>query len=659
VARGRARRPRGCAVIAVTALARARRRFRARPAAEHDVTGGHLAGLSLAALGVVYGDIGTSPLYALKECFRPEYGLVADVRTVHGLLSLIAWALIIVISVKYVVFILRLDNDGEGGILALLALVMRTLRAPADRRLRSALIALGLFGAALLLGEGAITPAISVLSAMEGLRVAAPPLGPFVLPFSAVILFALFIIQKWGTASVGRLFGPVMLVWFITIGSLGAIQIARRPSVLLALNPWHGLRFLFDHGYVGLLVLGAVVLVITGAEALYADLGHFGRRPIRLAWFVVVMPGLMLSYFGQGALVLGSPEAVHNPFYMLAPRVLLYPLIALATAAAVVASQALVSGAFSLVRQAVQLRYSPRVSVVHTSASESGQIYVPEVNTALMLTCLALVFAFRSSTALAAAYGVAVTGTMVITTTLFVVIARYRWHWPTPLAGIVAGLFMTVDLGFFAANVMKISDGGWVPLALATCVFTLMSTWKRGSDLVMQRLSGQAVPLETFIDEVAQAQPSRVPGTAVVLTPDINGTPPVLVHHFRHNKVLHEQVVLLSVVYENVPDVADDDQVRIERLRQGFVRVHAHYGFMEPPAVQQVVEVCCAAGLMRGIDDVTFYLGRARILPTGPARMFRWRKRLYGFMALNATSATDFFGIPPHRVFEIGARVEL
>jgi KUP system potassium uptake protein len=646
-------------VTAVTALARARRRLRARPAAEHDVTGRHLATLSLAALGVVYGDIGTSPLYALKECFRPEYGLVPDVPTVHGLLSLIAWALIIVVCVKYVVFILRLDNDGEGGILALLALVMRTLRAPAELRLRSVLIALGLFGAALLLGEGAITPAISVLSAMEGLQVAAAELGPFILPLSAVILFALFIIQKRGTASVGRLFGPVMLVWFITIGALGAVEIVRRPSILLALNPWYGLRFLLDHGHVGFLVLGAVVLVITGAEALYADLGHFGRRPIRLAWFVVVMPGLLLNYFGQGALVLGSPEAVHNPFYMLAPRPMLYPLIAIATAAAIVASQALISGAFSLVRQAVQLRYSPRVSVVHTSASESGQIYVPEVNAALMLTCLALVFAFRSSTALAAAYGVAVTGTMVITTTLFFVIARYRWRWPMALAGTVTGFFMTVDLGFFASNVIKVADGGWVPLVLATCIFTLMSTWNRGSDLVMHHLSGRAVPLETFIDEVAQEQPARVPGTAVFLTPDISGTPPVLVHHFRHNKMLHEQIVLLSIVYEDIPDVADDDQVRMERLREGFVRVRAHYGFMEPPAVQQVVEVCCTAGLLSGIDDVTFYLGRARILPTGPGQMLRWRKRLYGFMALNASSATDFFGIPHARVFEIGARIEL
>jgi KUP system potassium uptake protein len=646
-------------VTATTALARARRRFRARPAAAHEVTGRRLAALSFAALGVVYGDIGTSPLYAIKECFRPEYGLVPDVPTVYGLLSLIAWALIIVVSVKYIVFILRLDNDGEGGILALLALVMRTLRAPADRRLRSVLIALGLFGAALLLGEGAITPAISVLSAMEGLQVAAPELGPFVLPLSAVILFALFIIQKWGTASVGRLFGPVMLVWFTIIGGLGAAEIVGRPSILLALNPWHGLRFLLDHGHVGFLVLGAVVLVITGAEALYADLGHFGRRPIRLAWFAVVMPGLLLNYFGQGALVLGTPEAVHNPFYMLAPRPLLYPLIAIATAAAVVASQALISGAFSLVRQAVQLRYSPRVSVVHTSASESGQIYVHEVNIALMLACLALVFSFRSSTALAAAYGVAVTGTMVITTTLFFVIARYRWQWPVALAGTVAGFFMTVDLGFFAANVIKVAEGGWVPLVLATVVFTLMSTWKRGSDLVVQHLSAQAVPLETFLDEVARAQPVRVPGTAVVLTPDINGTPPVLVHHLRHNKVLHEQIVLLSVVYEDIPDVPDDDQVRTERLREGFVRVRAHYGFMEPPAVQHVVETCCAAGLLPGTEDVTFYLGRARILPTGPARMMRWRKRLYGFMAHNATSATDFFGIPPQRVLEIGARIEL
>ena len=644
---------------AVIGLEGARRRVRARPAAEREITGRSLAALSLAALGVVYGDIGTSPLYALKECFRPEHGLVPDAPTVYGLLSLIAWALIVVVSIKYVVFILRLDNDGEGGILALLALVMRTLRSPEHRRLRSGLIALGLFGAALLLGEGAITPAISVLSAMEGLKVAAPELGPFVLPLSAVILFALFIIQKWGTASVGRLFGPVMLVWFATIAVLGALEIARRPTILTAINPCYGVRFLLDHGHLGFLVLGAVVLVITGAEALYADLGHFGRRPIRFAWFVVVLPALLLNYFGQGALVLGTPEAVHNPFYLLAPRPLLYPLIGVATAAAVVASQALISGAFSLIQQAVQLRYSPRVSTVHTSASESGQIYVPEVNMALMLTCLVLVFSFRSSAALAAAYGVAVTGTMVITTTLFFVIARYRWRWPLPLAGSVAGFFMIVDLGFFASSIVKIADGGWVPLLLAACVFTLMSTWKRGSDLVIAHLARQTMPLETFLDEVARAQPPRVPGTAVFLTPDINGTPPVLVHHFRYNKVLHEQVVLLSIVYEDIPDVPDDEQVQTERLREGFVRVRAYYGFMEPPAVQQVVAACCAAGLLPDSEDVTYYLGRARVLPTGPAPMMRWRKRLYGFMALNASAATDFFHVPPSRVFEIGARIEL
>jgi KUP system potassium uptake protein len=644
---------------AVVALEGARRRVRARPAAERDVTGRRLAALSLAALGVVYGDIGTSPLYALKECFRPDHGLVADAPTVYGLLSLITWALLLVVSVKYVVFILRLDNDGEGGILALLALVMRTLRAPEERRLRSVLIGLGLFGAALLLGEGAITPAISVLSATEGLKVAAPELAPFVLPLSAVILFALFVIQKWGTASVGRLFGPVMLVWFVTIGILGAVEMARRPSIVVALNPWHGLRFLLDHGHMGFLVLGAVVLVITGAEALYADLGHFGRRPIRVVWFVVVLPALLLNYFGQGALVLGAPEAVHNPFYLLAPRPLLYPLIGIATAAAVVASQALISGAFSLVQQAVQLRYSPRVTTVHTSASQSGQIYVPEVNTALMLTCLLLVFSFRSSAALAAAYGVAVTGTMVITTTLFFVIARYRWRWPVALAGSVAGFFMTVDLGFFASNLVKVADGGWVPLLIGACVFTLMSTWKRGSDLMVAHLARRAVPLEAFLETVTRAQPPRVSGTAVFLTPDINGTPPVLVHHFRHNKVLHEQIVLLSIVYEEIPDVPDDEQVQTERLREGFVRVRAYYGFMEPPAVQQVIDACCLAGLLPDTADVTYYLGRARILPTGPAPMMRWRKRLYGFMALNATSATDFFGIPPQRVFEIGARIEL
>ena len=610
-----------------------------------------LARLSLVALGVVYGDIGTSPLYAFRECFHPSHGLAPTAAAVYGVLSLIVWALILVVSVKYLALILRLDNRGEGGIMALLAMILSIRRRPA-------FLAIGLFGSALLYGDGIVTPAISVLSATEGLKVAAPAFGPWVMPTALLILFLLFHFQRYGTSGVGRVFGPIMLTWFASIALLGAAQVVREPAILGALNPWYGAQLFLEYPTAAFLALGGVVLAVTGAEALYADLGHFGRRPIRAAWFAVVFPALLLNYFGQGALVLGEPAAIANPFYLLAPRALLYPLVGLATAATIVASQALISGAFSLTQQAIYLRYAPRLTIVHTSRSEFGQVYVPAVNTVLMLSCLLLVVGFRSSDALAAAYGVAVTGTMAVTTVLFYVIARHRWRWSPWRAGALAGGFLVIDLAFLGANVIKIQRGGWVPLVVAGAVLLIMTTWSRGGQLVMQALARLSVPLDRFLEDVEVRKPPRVPGTAVFLTPDIEGTPPSLVLHFRHNKVLHEEVILVSIVTEEVPEVEEDRRVASERLGDGFYRVRAYYGFMERADVQHVVAVCCDHGMMADPEQTTYYLGRAHLLPVGPARMMRWRKRLYAFMAWNASSATDFFRIPPDRVVELGGRVE-
>ncbi|HWN89840.1 MAG TPA: KUP/HAK/KT family potassium transporter [Verrucomicrobiae bacterium] len=612
---------------------------------------GRLAILSLTALGVVYGDIGTSPLYAFRACFSPDVGLPRDPATVYGVLSLIIWSLILVVTVKYVVVIMRLDNRGEGGILALLALVLQKQR-------RGPIVALGLFGAALLYGDGIITPAISVLSAVEGLEIAVPELSHLVVPATLVILLLLFVCQRYGTARVGGVFGPIMLAWFATIGSLGGMEIARSPSVLLALNPWYGFELFARHGAAGFLILGAVVLAVTGAEALYADMGHFGRRPIRLAWFVIVLPALMLNYFGQGALVLRQPETIVNPFYLLAPAALLYPLVALSTLATVVASQALISGAFSLTHQCVQLRYSPRVSIVHTSRSEPGQIYVPAVNTALMIGCLLLVVAFRSSTALGAAYGVAVTGTMAITTVLFGVLARRRWRWPAWRIGAVAGGFLVIDLAFAAANVTKIRQGGWVPLAIAAGLFLLMTTWNRGTELLGRWLSEATVPFEGFLEEIEQLKPPRVPGTAVFLTTHVEGAPLVLQLHLRHNKALHDEVILLAIMTEQVPEVEEGERVKVEDLTLGLYRVWARYGFMERADVERILVHCRAAGIRAEEDETTYYLGRMRLLPTGRSRMMRWRKRLFSLMSRNASSAADFFSLPPDRVVELGARVE-
>jgi KUP system potassium uptake protein len=590
-----------------------------------------------------------------------------------------------VVSIKYIVFIMRADNRGEGGILALLALLLQQERRVADRRRRWLLISLGLFGAALLYGDGIITPAISVLGAVEGVQVVHPHLPESIIVIVAlIILLALFVFQRFGTARIGRTFGPIMALWFVTIAALGANEIAREPRVLLALNPWYGLQFFAANGRTGFLVLGAVVLAVTGAEALYADMGHFGKRPIRLAWFGLVFPALLLNYFGQGAIVLRDPSTATNPFFLLAPSSLLWPLVIIATIAAVIASQALISGAFSLTQQSVQLGYSPRVTIVHTSHSQVGQIYIPEINNALMVGCLLLVVAFRNSTALGAAYGIAVTGTMAITSILFYVVARSRWNWSFAHIGTLTAAFLFVDISLLLANAIKFEHGGWVPVAIAVGVFTLMSTWKKGRLMLNEVLHAGSLPLSLFLDDVERRKPPRVTGTAVFMTSSADGVPVVLLHHLKHNKVLHEQVVLMSILTEEVPEVDEDERVKVERLEQGFYRVTARYGFMETPDVPEVLGIAKAQGLRARALDTTFYLGREQIIIADkkrqgrepspkpgvrrapapsegapkPMHLARWRKRLFVVMTRNARSATEFFGIPPNRVVELGAQVE-
>jgi KUP system potassium uptake protein len=625
---------------------------------EANPTGRKLAVLTLTALGVVYGDIGTSPLYALQECFREEFGLAASVGNVYGVLSLIVWALVLVVSVKYVMFILRADNKGEGGVYALLALLLQRQNRDQERKRRALLVALGLFGGAFLYGDGIITPAISVMSAVNGLGVVEPALARYVVPVSFAIIAALFYFQYKGTAKVGGAFGWIMLTWFLSIGLLGVAEIVHRPEIIRALNPWYAVTFFTDHPARSFVVLGAVVLVITGGEALYADMGHFGRKPIRLAWFGLVLPCLLLNYFGQGALLLRMPSAVENPFYLLAPRALQLPLLVVATLAAIVASQALISGAFSLTQQAILLGYVPRLQIIHTSSEQAGQIYIPEVNKALAIGTLLLVVTFKSHTALAATYGVAVTATMAITTILFALIARQRFGWPRWRVRLFLYAFLAIDLTFFASNLLKVPHGGWVPLAIAALVFLLMTTWKRGREILQELLQRGTIPLDMFLADVARKQPPRVPGTAVFMTSTSAGAPVVLLHHLKHNKVLHEQVVLLSVRSAEVPDVDEEETLELETLGHGFYRVIVTYGFMETPDVPQVMRFLNARGIRARPAETSFFLGRERLLPSGKMKMAGWRKKLFVFMSRNARSATEFFNIPPNRVVELGTQIE-
>ncbi len=641
-----------------------------------------LAKLALGALGVVYGDIGTSPLYAIKECFaqhndalgQPLERLSRHPDNVLGILSLVFWSLVLVIIVKYLTFIMRADNGGEGGILALLALVAKKT----DGKARGfGLVALGLFGAALLYGDGIITPAISVLSAVEGLAVkpleaaakaavteptSGGALERLVVPLTVVILVGLFLVQKRGTARVGSIFGPAMLVWFASIAAIGLPSIIAHPSVLFAVSPVHAVKFLLHHGVLGFFILGSVVLCITGGEALYADMGHFGRGPIKWAWYVLVLPSLMLNYFGQGAMLLSDRGdlAIKNPFYALAPSWFHYPLVAIATAATVIASQALISGAYSLTQQAVQLGYWPRVTIRHTSGEAEGQIYVPEINYGLMVACVALVLGFKHSDDLAAAYGIAVTGTMSITTILFFVLVREKWQWGLGKALGLCGVFLFIDLLFFTANTVKIAEGGWVPLGIAAFVFTVMVTWKRGRIELGKAIASTTLPLKDFLEDLARTKPQRVKGTAVFMTSNPDAAPPVLLHHFKHNKVLHEQVVCLSITTHHVPEVPASQRLDLlNDLGEGIWQVRASYGFMQGPSVPEIMQRCKERGLITNESDTSFFLGRETLVITDRPGMARWRKVLFAFLSRNARPANAFFQIPPNRVVEFGAQIEL
>lgn len=618
---------------------------------------GRVVALSLAALGVVYGDIGTSPLYALRECFSGHHAVPVTQANVLGVLSLVFWSLIIVISIKYLVFILRADNHGEGGILALTALLIPRRGRLTERGWQ--LIGLGLFGAALLYGDGVITPAISVLSAVEGLEVATPVFQPFILPITIAILIGLFLIQRHGTASVGRIFGPITLVWFITLGLLGLPQILESPFVLTAVNPLHGLEFFARNGWEGFLVLGAVFLVVTGGEALYADMGHFGPRPIRWMWFLVVLPGLMLNYFGQGALLLREPAAAENPFYYLAPSWALYPLVVLATMATVIASQAVISGAYSLTLQAVQLGFSPRVDIRHTSERERGQIYIPIVNWALMFACIGLVIGFRSSSNLAAAYGIAVTSTMGITTVFFYLVARRRWGWSVYRALLPCSIFLVIDIAFFGANLTKILQGGWLPLALAGAIFVLMSTWKRGRELLGDRLTEQMGSLKAFLAELPERAPLRVPGTAVYMYSNPQGVPPAMERNLASNQILHAQNVILTVQTTEAPRVPESERAQIEALGQGFFRVRLDYGFMETPEVPEALGRIRVPDLDLDPERVFYFLSRENLQATERPGLPIWRESLFALMSANARDAGQYFGLPPDRVVELGAVVQL
>ncbi len=617
--------------------------------------------LALLALGVIYGDIGTSPLYAIREAFSGAHGVAVSRASVLGVLSLVTWSLVLVISVKYLAFILRADNRGEGGILALMALVHPEHRAGGAplKGARGALVLAGLFGAALLYGDGMLTPAISVLGAMEGLSVATHAFEPFVVPVSVGVLVGLFLVQRRGTARVGAVFGPVMLVWFAVIATLGVRGVLMAPEVLGALDPRHAAAFLRERGGEAFLVLGAVFLVVTGGEALYADMGHFGRTPIRLGWFTIVLPALLLNYYGQGALVLSNPEAVRSPFYLLAPAWALYPLVVLATAAAIIASQAVISGAYSLTMQAVHLGYCPRLRIEHTSATERGQIYMPEVNWALLVGTVFLVLTFRSSSAIAGAYGLAVSATMVVTTLLFAVVAREVWGWRWWLLGLV-GVFLAIDVAFLAANVPKIPQGGYFPLVVGAVAIALMTTWRKGRQILGRLLAQSKVPLKDFIDEVGAKRPMRVPGTAVFPTGNPHVVPPALQRTLDHYKVLHEQVVILHVASEEDAYVGDEDRLEHVALGEGFHRVVARYGFMEQPSVPDVMVWAVSRGLAFDPADTTYFLGRERLIPTRrPSGMAFWREKLFAFMTRNAQPATAYFRIPPERVVEVGAQVKL
>ena len=615
-----------------------------------------LSSLTLAALGVVFGDIGTSPLYTIKEVFSVGvHPVPLNEANMFGILSLIVWALIMVVSVKYVAFIMRADNRGEGGIMALLALASQN--ATGNIKKQHFIMLLGILGACMFYADGMITPAISILSAIEGLEVSAPILHPLILPITLIVLFLLFWTQSKGTALVGAFFGPVMLIWFSTLAILGIQGIMQYPAILNALNPIYAVHFFQISPWIAFVALGAVVLAVTGAEALYADMGHFGRFPIRLAWFGFVLPALILNYFGQGALVLKHPETVKNPFYLLAPEWMLFPLIILATMAAVIASQAVITGAFSVSRQALQLGYLPRMHVEHTSASQQGQVYMPRVNWGLMAASMVLVVGFGSSGDLAAAYGIAVTGDMVITTILAGMVFHYLWGWGKLRTGALVALFLTIDIAFFSANVLKIPDGGWVPLAIGIVIFTLMITWKTGRSMLYQHLKNEAIEVDTFVEAMGAHPPTRVPGTAVFMTPNPDGVPHAMLHNLKHNKVLHERVLLLTVQFSDYPHTNIEDRVTVEALPHNFYKVTVHYGFKDDPDLPRDLTLCAEKGLALDAMDTSFFIGKEIMIARESSEMAYWRKKIFIGLFRSAETITNQFKLPPNRVVELGAQV--
>ena len=613
--------------------------------------------LMLGAMGVVFGDIGTSPLYTMREVFSAQHGVELVPANVLGLLSVVFWSLIIIVTLKYVTLIMRADNRGEGGILALTALVSGRLTR--ESRLRWWLVGLGIFGAAMFFGDAMITPAVSVLGAVEGLEVMTPALKPFIVPLALVILVALFAIQRRGTGSVGALFGPICALWFVALALLGANQLVADPTVLKALWPGWALEFIVAKPLVAFLSLGAVVLAVTGTEALYADMGHFGATPIRRAWLLFVLPALVLNYFGQGALLLANPKAIANPFYLLAPPWALIPLVILATAAAVIASQAVISGAFSITRAAVQMGYCPRIAIRHTSEKTIGQIYVPFINWTLLIAVALLVVGFQGSSALAGAYGIAVTMSMLIDSILIYFVMRRMWRWPSYVALAIAVPLVLIDGAFLASNSLKIPDGGWFPLLIGGVVFTLLTTWKRGRKVLFDRLSEDALPLKEFIQSIELAPPVRVEGTAVFLTSTPDRVPHALLHNLKHNKVLHERVVFLTVVTREIPFVALDERIEIEELGCDFYRMLCHYGFKEEPDVPDLLEQAGRTGFPFEMMETSFFVSRETLIASVRPGMARWRERLFSSMSKNAVKASDFFHVPANRVVELGTQVEL
>lgn len=615
-----------------------------------------LSALTLAALGVVFGDIGTSPLYTLKEVFEAgKHPVPLTEANIFGILSLIVWSLVMIVSVKYVAFIMRADNRGEGGIMALLALATR--ESAGNKKMQHTIMLLGILGACMFYADGMITPAISVLSAVEGLEVAAPGLHTLIIPVTLLVIFALFWAQSKGTAIVGALFGPIMFLWFGSLALLGLQSIIQYPDILNGLNPIFAIHFFQTSPWIAFVALGAVVLAVTGAEALYADMGHFGRFPIRLAWFGFVLPALIINYFGQGALVLANPEAVKNPFYLLAPEWALFPLIILATLAAVIASQAVITGAFSVSRQALQLGYIPRMHVEHTSESEEGQIYMPRVNWGLMLAIMVLVLGFKSSGNLAAAYGIAVTGDMVITSLLAGIVFHHIWGWSKLRTGALIALFLAVDISFFTANVLKIPDGGWVPLVIGIFIFTLMLTWKTGRSLLYQTLKNDAMELTPFIEAIGQHPPTRVPGTALFMTPNPDGVPHAMLHNLKHNKVLHEQVVILTVRFLEFPHTSLEERVSVEALPHQFYRVTVNYGFKDEPDLPRDLELCAAKGCKLDPMDTSFFIGKEILIAHEGSEMAYWRKKIFIGLFRSAETITNQFKLPPNRVVELGSQV--